>query len=406
MKVLHVTPCYAPAWEQGGPAWSVPNLCRSIAHLGHDVTVFTTNVNGAGRLKVPVGCDVWRDQVRVRYFPITFGWPPRYNVSLRLAAALLSEVTCHDLVHIQGAMTFPSAVAGLLCRRRGIPYLVSPRGVLDREGFKKKALRKRLYTRLVERRNLAGAAAVHFATEEERRRCTHLPLMVPTIVVPNSLDFAEFDAPPTSGAFTTQYPETTGKRLILFLGRLSYNKGLDFLVRAFSLLARRRTDVHLVVVGPDPGGYAHRLRSWLAREGIADRATFTGLLVGGEKLAVLRESDVLVLPSYHSESFGLAAAEAMAARLPVVLSSKANLAPDVVAAGAGFAIDYDPHAWADALEILLDRPDLAHSMGERGRSLVRERFDTAVVARRMCSAYGEILSRGGFATEPAPEVSG
>ena len=99
-------------------------------------------------------------------------------------------------------------------------------------------------------------------------------------------------------------------------------------------MVRRRQDVHLVVAGPDNDGWGGRVRDWLQAAGLADYATFTGMLLGEEKLAALRDAQMFVLPSY-SENFGLAVVEAMACGLPVVISDQVNIWREVAAAGAG-----------------------------------------------------------------------
>src|SRR5207248_6610018 len=68
VKLLHVVPTYLPAQRYGGPIFAVHGLCRALAARGHEVTVFTTNVDGASVSDVPVNEPVMLDGVRVRYF--------------------------------------------------------------------------------------------------------------------------------------------------------------------------------------------------------------------------------------------------------------------------------------------------------------------------------------------------
>ncbi len=105
-------------------------------------------------------------------------------------------------------------------------------------------------------------------------------------------------------------------------------------------MARRRQDVHLVIAGPDNEGWGARVRTWLGEEGVLSRTTFTGMLLGPDKFAVLRDASMFVLPSY-SENFGLAVIEAMAAGLPVIISDKVNIWREVHAGGAGRVIPCD-----------------------------------------------------------------
>src|SRR6185436_20783168 len=165
------------------------------------------------------------------------------------------------------------------------------------------------------------------------------------------------------GSFRAAWPETRGRRIVLFLGRLNFKKGLDLLVRAFGEVARRRPDVHLVLAGPDDDGYGATVRRWLGAEGVLDRVTFTGMLLGRAKLAAFRDADVFVLPSY-TENFGMAVVEAMACGRPVVISDHVNIWHEVAAAGAGRVTRCDAGEVAAALLGLLDDPAARRAAGD------------------------------------------
>src|SRR2546427_7215225 len=152
MKLLHVVASYAPAWRYGGPVQSVAALCQGLTRLGEDVTVYTTNVDGASDLAVPLGQPVVRHGVKVHYFQVQ---PPRHwSFSWALTRALEKEVANFDLVHLHGVFVYPALAAGFYCRKYGIPYFLSPRGMLCNVAYGMKSLRKRMYLALLERRNL------------------------------------------------------------------------------------------------------------------------------------------------------------------------------------------------------------------------------------------------------------
>ena len=389
MKLLHVVASYAPAWRYGGPVQSVAALCQGLARLGEDVTVYTTNVDGASDLAVPLGQPVVRHGVKVHYFQVQ---PPRHwSFSWALTRALQKEVANFDLVHLHGVFVYPALAAGFYCRKYGIPYFLSPRGMLCNVAYGMKSLRKRMYLALLERRNLNAARAVHFTTIDEQRQMIPIRLGPPAFVVPNSLDLDAFASLPAYGSFRAKHPETTGKRLILFLGRMHRIKGLDRLAEAFGRAREKIQDAHLVIAGYDLEGYGRVVRGRLREQGILERVTFTGPLVGEDKLAAFRDCDLFVLPSYQ-ENFGMAALEAMACGLPVVVSKGVYLYPEIEQAGAGLVVDGDPAGLAGAFEMLLQDSTLRARMGEAGRWLVRERFSAERVADQMRSVYRNILA--------------
>jgi glycosyltransferase involved in cell wall biosynthesis len=250
-------------------------------------------------------------------------------------------------------------------------------------------VRKWVYEQLFEWRNLTRAAALHFTTLEEEELTR--PLGIPTrgVVVPPGLHVERYQRAPASGV-PPPWPEAQGRRVVLYLGRLNFKKGLDVLTQAFGDLARRRPDVHLVLAGPDDEGYGARVRGWLGEVGALERCTIVGMQVGAAKLAALHGADVFVLPSY-SENFGVSVVEAMASGLPVVISDRVNIWREIAGARAGLVVPPDPGAISRALATVLDDPD-RQAMAERGRRLVSERFSWAAAGARMLDVYREIVS--------------
>ena len=373
----------------GGPSTACWEMARAVAHLGHEVSIFTTNQDGSGQLEVPTDRPVWRDGVEVRYFPVQ---PPRFwGTSWSLGRALRQKIPTVDLVHVHSLYLFHDLVAGRHCRTCGVPYLIQPHGSLDPFIYLRHRWRKNLMERLFERRNIRKAAAILFTTAEERDLAAPFIFGAAGLVVPLGIDFTEFATLPPKGEFRSRYPEIGDKPIILFFGRVNFKKGMDILAKAFGAVARRREDAHLVIVGPDDEGWGDRVRTWLGEEGALDRTTFTGMLLGPEKLAVLRDADMFVLPSY-SENFGLSVIEAMAAGLPVIISDKVNIWRDVQQGAAGRVIPCEAAALADQLLDLLGNADEAAAMGRRGRSMVQERFQWPRVAPELAKAYALIIN--------------
>ena len=387
LRILHVISSLAPRY--GGPSQVCRELCGELARRGQQVTIYTTDIDGPGREDVPYGRPVWADGAKIRYFPVQT--PRRYVVSWPLARALREAVPRHDIVHVHSLYLFPPTVAAHYCRRAGVPYLVRPHGTLDPYLYRRHRVRKWVYEQLFEWRNLTRAAALHFTTLEEEELTR--PLGIPTrgVVVPPGLHVERYQREPASGA-PTPWPEAKGRRVVLYLGRLNFKKGLDVLTQAFGDLARRRPDVHLVLAGPDDEGYGERVRRWLGEVGALERCTIVGMQVGAAKLAALHGADVFVLPSY-SENFGVTVVEAMACGLPVVVSDRVNIWREIAGARAGLVVPPDAGAVSRALATVLDDPDRA-GMAERGRRLVAERFSWAAAGERMLDVYRDIVGTG------------
>ncbi len=389
MKILHVIANLAPRY--GGPAKACVAMAQAVARLGHQVSIYTTNQDGPGELAAPLDRPVRQEGVEIHYFPIQ---PPRFwGTSWPLARSLVRSLGDFDLCHIHSLYLFHDLVAGHYCRKYGVPYLVRPHGTLDPYLYQRHRWRKTIMEAWFEQRNIRRAAAVHFTSEEEMRLAGPYIGDTAGVVVPLGVDLREFQNLPAPGRLRERFPEIGSRQIILFLGRINFKKGLDLLVQALAQVVRRRRDVHLVVAGPDNDGWGVRVRDWLQAAGLAAHATFTGMLLGEEKLAALRDARIFVLPSY-SENFGLAVVEAMACGLPVVISDQVNIWREVEAAGAGLVGPCEATRLAAHLERLLADPGLGAEMGRRGKELVARRFQWDGIALALQDLYARLIAKG------------
>jgi len=381
LRILHVIPSLAA--RDGGPPRAAVEMCQELLRRSEHAEIYTTNADGTGWLAVPLGTAVNVDGVRVTYFPVVGN--NYYKVSPRLASALRSSVPSFDLVHIDSLYQFPSTIAAHYCRKYGVPYLVRPHGTLDPYLYRRHSLRKRLYESLFERRNLTAAAAVHFTSPEEMRLAESSGLRFRGLIAPLGVEFESAPAD-WEHIVCAKWPELAGKEVLLFLSRLNFKKGLDILAYAFGRMYRRRKDLQLVIAGPDNDGYGRSVRKWLSAEGCLSSVTFTGMVQGTIKASLLKRARLFVLPSY-TENFGIAVVEAMAAGLPVVISTKVNIWRQVKEAGAGLVVDTDPSEVADAVMSLVANPPMARQLGCRGYRLARDHFSWEAAGEHLLELY-------------------
>lgn len=403
MRVLHVIPSLAV--RDGGPAKAEVEECRELLRRGHDAAIYTTDVDGRGRLDVPLRRPVEVEGVNVTYFATSVDH--YYKYSSAMAAALNGDVRKYDLVHINSLYQFPSTAAAYYCRKHGVPYILRPHGALGPSLFRRHALRKRLYELLIEQRNLDAAAATHFTSAEEMRLAESSGLRFRGVVVPLGVD-VEDRLTGWGSAADELWPELRGNKVLLFLSRINFVKGLDILAPAFAEIYRRHADARLVIAGPDNDGYGARVRGWLAGSGALRATTFTGMVSGERKAALLGRADMFLLPSY-SESFGIVVVEAMAAGLPMVISNRVNIWREIDAARAALVVNPDAREVAKAISTLLDSPALGKEMGARGRRLARERFSWSGAGDQLVGLYREIVGGRLPASQPAfsrPTVGG
>jgi len=386
MKILHVIATLAP--RDGGPSKACFEMARAVARRGHEVTIFATNMNGLDDvLDVPVDEPIERDGVTIRYFPIQY--PKFLGNSAPMAQALEETIPQMDAVHLHSLYMLHCKFTARACRRAGVPYLMRPHGTLDPYLYKRHRFRKMLLEIWFQNRVTRGAAKMHFTTEEEGILAAPYVFGVPGVVVPHGLDTDEYDNLPSRGRFRARHPEIGDRPIVLFFGRLNFKKGLDVLTRAFADVVRARPDAHLVIAGPDRG-MQEKTQNWINEFGYGDRATFTGMVTGDDKLELLADSDLFVLPSY-TENFGIAVVEAMACGLPVAISDKVNLWHEVANADAGWVTPAEAEPFAGAILEALSDPNGARAKGARGRALVGERFQWPQIGRALEDAYASIV---------------
>lgn len=380
LSVLHVTPSLSAHY--GGPTVAVRGLTRALTDQGFRCTVATLVAPDDTPENIRRNEALQGFGIRLKQFESHIFSPVRFAYSCDLRRWLGRALDDFDLVHVHGVFAYPGLAAARLAARRGTPFIVSPHGMLDDWSLQQKSWKKRPYLRLIEAKSLRSAAGIHVTTRLEEEAVRKRGFGSQIKLIPLGVD-----RPEPSGR--RQY--RTGTFRILFVSRLHEKKGLPTLFRAVHRLDQEGVDVELLVAGAGEPQYEAELKELTERLGIARLARFLGWVDGPEKDALFQSSDVFVLAS-HTENFGVAAAEALAAGLPVILSSHVGIAAEVAGASAGLIVDRDPDDLARALwSLACDRVRRAR-MGERAARLASERFSWGSAARGMAAFYESAVS--------------
>ncbi len=313
-------------------------------------------------------------------------WPASRGAWLSqptLSSQFKSLIRASSGVHIHGLWEQSTFIAARLAGAASIPYILSAHGMLESWAVNHKRLKKALYSALVERANVQGAAALHALTTTEAQDYRRFGASRPIAIIPNGVDIPLTRNP---GLFLAKFPALRGKRILLFLSRIHPKKGVDILIEAWSKVARHHADAHLVLAGPDFESTQSKVEALIASHHLEDHVLFTGMLDEPLKSSALAAADCFVLPSY-SEGLSLAALEAMAASLPVILTDRCNL-DHVARHGAGWVVPATALTLQSALEEVLEN-DLASNcaIGARGRSLVQSTYSWPHVASQMRDLY-------------------
>jgi len=377
------------AARTGGPPAFVGGSALGLARLGVSMPILTTDLALAPWGFVQRQARVQREALHpalasgdLRLFPARF--PRRLAFSPALARGLREAVATADVVHIHNLWQFPQYAAYRAALAAGVPYVVSPHGGLDPFLRARGRARKRVTTSLWQGEMLDRASLIHVTTHAEQQLIADISPHVPRAVVPCGLHLDEFARLPPREVFREQWLGGYQGPVILFLGRVTQKKGVDVLLRAFARVRAQR-ECRLAIVGPDDEGLEPELRRLAGSLAIGADVAFVGPLYGEDRLAALAGADVWALSS-HTENFGIAVVEAMAAGRAVVTSPGVNLAADIAADEAGVVAEATPAAFADGLLAVLG-DDLRRAALERAAPAFAARYDWGVVAPQLAEMY-------------------
>jgi glycosyltransferase involved in cell wall biosynthesis len=386
LRVLHVISGLDP--QNGGPTTALVGLAAAqvAAAAGLDVTVLAT-------WKIRDGFPV-ADELRGRGVKVIHVGPAKGKLSSHpmLRHHATAAVAAADIVHVHGLFEDAQHHGARAAQRRGVPYVITPHGMLSPWNMSRNRLFKRIYLAVRLRKNLNQAAALHFTSEVERDLVAPLGLRPKAIVQRLGLDLSEFRGLPAAGTFRRLWPQLGPRPFVLFLGRIDYKKGLDVLIPAFA--AAKLGDVPMVIAGPDRDGYEPAVREMVARHGLGERVLFTGMLRGRERLEAYGDAALFVLTS-HQENFGITVIEAMACGCPVLISDQVNIHGQVTEARAGEVIPADVQRTATALERWMADEPGRRGAGERGRAFALRHYDWQAIAQEWRSHYSLLVSGSG-----------
>ena len=385
ISVLHVIPSLSLV--HGGPSRAIGLIEQSLLDEGVMVETATTDDDGPGRRMDRSLLEAINENGKTRrYFRKTLD---RYKVSISLAQWLFAHVRDYDIVHIHSLFSFSSTAAAWAARRAGVPYVVRPLGTLATYGMtQRRPGPKRLSLALVEGSILRHAAAVHFTSDMERDEAASLGIPMRGAVIPLAVAFEETT---NVEPLLSRYPGLRGKRTVLYLSRLDPKKNVEGLLNAIAHCIVELPEVYWLIAGDGAPNYVGKLHELAAGLALGDRVIWLGHIQGAEKAAAFAHVELFVLPSY-SENFGIAAAEALQAGLPVVLGKGVALSALVADTNAGISTEPDPESIAIAMKHYLLDPTARAMAATHARALAAQEFSIATMGARLLALYKTILA--------------
>lgn len=355
--------------KSGGPSRSVPMMAKGLSEAGVEVTLMTNyseDMNTHALDGTNVTLNVLKEGFKradVEKYIIKEGF---------------------DIVQLQSLWSLDYHMIAQICRKHHIPYLITPRGMLEPWSMKQKAFKKRLAMLLYQKRDLDNAACIYTTADMEAQNVRDLGIKTPCSVIPNGIE-------------TDGYPcRTSGdivKKQILFLSRIHVKKGIELLIDSWKELTVSFPDWSIKIVGNGEEEYINVLKEKISQSGLEKSIEILPPVFGQDKVELYQSSALFVLPSY-SENFGMVIAEAMSCGVPVITSEFTPWS-FLNEEKAGWSIKLGLVALAKTLhEALRKGPDELFVMGQNAAKLVRERFDYRSITKQTIQLYDWLLKGG------------
>jgi glycosyltransferase involved in cell wall biosynthesis len=381
-SIAIVSPSFPPMI--GGIESYVHGVGKELVKLGHEVNVYTPD-SVLGR-KIPNhheqldGINVHRIDVRIDLSYRLKFWPD-----------LLSELKrdAPELVHVYSHDSY--ALLALMAARSGqVPFLITTYGPLETHssyGIVETGL-FRAYDSLV------APPLFH--------RCNFVMIRYPTIahwLVSMHVERTKIRLEPSGipkealgqrDGSDFRVRHDIGGPLILYLGRISSQKGVQYAVESIKRVNTRFPDARLMIIGPDYSGFVSTIKNNAAKLGVSESVLVLPPMLGEEaQLEALAACDVFVMPSSF-EGFSQSVMKAMAQGRPVVVTNVGGLPYEVDYGKCGLICQYgDPDSLADCVLTLLGNPELSRQMGVEGRERAQD-FTFDELARRISRTYDQL----------------
>jgi glycosyltransferase involved in cell wall biosynthesis len=383
LRILHCIPSVNPV--AGGPIEGLKQLARVNQSHGHSIEVISMDAPS----------DPWVQACPIKCHAAGPSTIWNYRYSPRLIPWLKANAHRYDAIIVNGIWQFHVYACWKALHAGPVPYFVFTHGMLDpwfKRTYPLKHLKKWLFWPWGEYRLLRDAAAVLFTCEEERRvaresfwlyQCKEKVISYGTTQPPKNVAAQQ-------AAFDERFPELTGTRNLLFLGRVHEKKGTDLLFKALaSLRARRPADfsqVRLLMAGPADHAYGHEMQAMCKQLQLDDITVWAGMVQGDLKWGTFRRSEAFILPS-HQENFGIAVAEALACGVPVLISNQVNIWREIEQAGAGLVQADTLEGTKHLIEAWLDTPaEQWQAMRAKATQCFNQKFDIERTADELIEA--------------------
>ena len=391
MKIALVCPASLPATQFGGIVFLAVDLAREISEMGHNVTIYTTDLdfsNGPNKFnkKLP----------RIEKFEKflinrTHAW---FSLKLFFVNTSMSkeiENDKPDIIHTIGLRSFQSIIAWRVSKKLNIPLVVSDQGgltthpFLDESGVFLKTLYK--IQDFFIRKIINDASVISVANEYEQKIFSNLNKKSRIKIIRNGINLKKLVS---KHNFKEKYQ--INSKFILFVGRFSKSKGIETLINAFSIIKNelKDSDTRLVIIGVD-FGYQDEMEKLIKKLNLSEEIKVIKNPPRDDVISAYGESEFLVLPS-RWELSPLVPLESFAFKKPVISTNSHGIPYTVQNNKNGILVEPENSVeLSTAIMKLLNDSKLREKLGVSGYNFVNEECNCVSMAKNSLKLYEDIL---------------
>ena len=382
MKILQVAPCLHPSW--GGSAAVVRDISKQLVKRGHDVTIYTSDGTAKGRVQNMEG-------VKVYFLPTLNSRnaiPSKFFITPQLNELMKREIQCFDLIHLHEFRSYQNLVVHHYATKFNVPYVILAHNSLTRVPTKRRL--KWAFDVFFGYRILKDVSRGIALSRKEVKQYNNLGVPKSKILcMPNGIDLSKYFLLPPRGSFKRKFNLDEKTQVILCLGRIHKEKGLEFLIKAYAALIKdpKYSRTLLVISGRDDG-FTQVVMSLVYSLGLTKKVILTGFLSEEDKIKAYVDSEVVV--NVEPENiFGLVPLEAAACSTPVIVSRTNDISEAVLAGNLGCVVEYNNiYELTRAMIKLLDQPSsFTLIQRQKSRSYIFNKFDWNIVMPQLEKIY-------------------
>jgi glycosyltransferase involved in cell wall biosynthesis len=389
MKILQVAPILDPDNLWTGPHRVVFDISKRLSEMGNKVTVCTSDMlNKTEMIKGnPQSSTYGFEIIRVKNINRPLYRASGLLITPELGKFLAEHVQDYDIIHVHEYRTYQNIVVHNFAKKHGVPYVVQAHGALARIG---RQASKWAFDAFFGYRLLNDASKVIALTRTEAQQYKSAGVSEERIeVIPNGINLLEYSDLPPKGSFKKKFKIRDDAKIILYLGRIHRTKGINLLIDAFAYMIEKmkRRNIVLVIAGPDDG-YLAEAQSLVNSLGIAESVMFTGFLRNKEKLALMKDADLFVTPSFYG--FPITFLEACTVGTPIITTTLGD-SMDWINSKVGYVTPPTTYDIANAMNIIISNNELASKFSKTCKQVIRTDFSIKKTVDKLELMYKEAL---------------